>query len=64
MEFSHRPVLLRETLESLAVRPEGKYIDGTAGGGGHSQAIARKLTTGRLLAIDQDPDAVRAASER
>jgi 16S rRNA (cytosine1402-N4)-methyltransferase len=64
MEFSHRPVLLRETLESLAVRPEGKYIDGTAGGGGHSQAIAEKLTTGRLLAIDQDPDAVRAASER
>ncbi len=64
MEFSHRPVLLRETIESLGIRPEGRYIDGTAGGGGHSQAIAERLTTGRLLAIDQDPDAVRAASGR
>ena len=64
MKFSHRPVLLRETVESLAVKPDGVYIDGTAGGGGHSNAIAEKLTTGRLLAIDQDPDAIRALTER
>lgn len=64
MEFSHRPVLFRETIESLAIRPDGVYIDGTAGGGGHSRAIAEKLTTGRLLAIDQDPDAIRVLKER
>lgn len=64
MEFSHRSVLLRETIESLAVKPDGVYIDGTAGGGGHSRAIAEKLTTGRLLAIDQDPDAIRVLKER
>lgn len=64
MEFSHRPVLLREAVESLAVKPDGVYIDGTAGGGGHSRAIAEKLTTGRLLAIDQDPDAIRVLRER
>lgn len=64
MEFSHRPVLFHETIESLNIRPEGLYIDGTAGGGGHSQAIAEKLTTGRLLAIDQDPDAVLTVKKR
>ena len=64
MEFSHKPVLLRETVESLAVRPEGVYIDGTAGGGGHSRAIAERLTSGRLLAIDQDPDAISVLKER
>ena len=64
MEFHHSPVLLAETIDSLAVRPDGRYIDGTAGGGGHSRAIAERLTTGRLLALDRDPDAVRAAGER
>lgn len=64
MEFHHRPVLFDETIRSLDIRPDGRYIDGTAGGGGHSQAIAERLTTGRLLALDQDPDAVRAAGER
>ncbi len=64
MEFSHKPVLLREAVESLAVKPDGVYIDGTAGGGGHSRAVAEKLTAGRLLAIDQDPDAVRVLKER
>jgi 16S rRNA (cytosine1402-N4)-methyltransferase len=64
MEFYHRPVLFEETIESLAIRPDGLYIDGTAGGGGHSQAIADRLTTGRLLSIDRDPDAVSAVSER
>ena len=63
MKFIHKPVLFRETIESLDVRPGGRYIDGTAGGGGHSRAIAERLTTGKLLSIDEDPDAVRAASE-
>lgn len=64
MEFRHKPVLFDETIDSLNIRPEGIYIDGTAGGGGHSQAIADKLTTGRLLAIDQDPDAIEAVTRR
>lgn len=57
-------MLFRETIESLSVKPDGIYIDGTAGGGGHSKAIAEKLTSGRLLAIDQDPDAIRVLNER
>ena len=64
MAFSHEPVLFQETIDSLAIRPDGLYIDGTAGGGGHSEAILRRLTTGRLLSIDQDPDAVAAATAR
>ena len=65
MEFQHKPVLFRETIEALAVRPGGVYIDGTVGGGGHSEAILRNLRgRGRLLAIDQDPDAIEAASRR
>ena len=64
MEFEHCPVLPEQTLESLAVRPDGYYVDGTAGGGGHSSLIARRLTTGRLYAFDQDPDAVATASAR
>lgn len=64
MNFAHVPVLFHETIEALAVNPEGIYVDGTAGGGGHSEAICERLTTGRLLAIDQDPDAIKAAGER
>ncbi len=60
----HRPVLLDETLTALSPRPDGIYLDGTAGGGGHSFAIASRLTTGRLIALDQDPDAIEAASAR
>lgn len=60
----HRPVLLEETLLALNVRPDGIYLDGTAGGGGHSFAIASRLTTGRLISLDQDPDAVKEASAR
>ncbi len=63
-EFSHVPVLLNETLDGLDVKPEGVYIDGTCGGGGHSEQIAKRLTAGRLLGIDRDPDAIKAASER
>lgn len=64
MEFHHKPVLFEETISSLAIRPEGVYIDGTMGGGGHSEAILQRLTTGKLLSIDQDPDAIEAAGER
>ncbi len=60
----HRPVLLREVIEFLNVRPEGFYIDATAGGGGHSEAIAERLTAGRLLAVDRDPLALATAHER
>lgn len=60
----HLPVLMAPVLEALAVRPDGIYVDGTAGGGGHSFAIASQLTTGHLYALDQDPDAIKVASER
>lgn len=64
MEFNHKPVLFRETIEALNIRPGGVYIDGTMGGGGHSEAILQRLDTGMLLSIDQDPDALRAGRER
>ena len=65
ISFSHRPVLLSECLEGLAVRPDGIYIDGTAGGAGHSFEIASLLSEkGRLIALDQDETAVKVASER
>ena len=64
MEFSHKPVLLEECLEGLAIRPEGIYLDGTLGGAGHSSQIVRRLTTGRLIGVDRDPEALRAAGER
>ena len=64
MEFSHYSVMLEECLEGLHINPEGVYVDGTAGGAGHSSQIAKRLTTGRLLALDQDPDAVAIATER
>lgn len=64
MACYHLPVLLRETIEGLAVKPDGVYVDGTAGGGGHSEAIAKRLSTGRLIAIDQDPDAIAAVTKR
>ena len=59
MEFSHVPVLFGETIESLHIRPDGVYVDCTAGGGGHSSAILERLSPeGRLIAIDRDPDAI------
>ncbi len=64
MEFSHIPVLFNETIDSLSVKSDGLYVDCTAGGGGHSRAIAEKLTTGRLVSIDRDPDAVKVLNER
>lgn len=62
--FSHIPVLLEETIQGLDIKPDGIYIDGTCGGGGHSEQIAKRLSSGRLLGIDRDPDAVKAASAR
>ncbi|MGN1048629.1 MAG: 16S rRNA (cytosine(1402)-N(4))-methyltransferase RsmH [Eubacteriales bacterium] len=63
--FSHKPVLLEECIESLDIKPDGIYVDGTAGGGGHSFGIASALGDGgRLIAIDQDEDAIRAAGKR
>jgi len=65
MEFVHIPVLRNECIEGLAINPDGIYVDCTAGGGGHSSAIAENLSEkGRLIALDRDPDAVKAASER
>lgn len=65
MEFHHIPVLLNECLEGLNIRPDGTYIDGTAGGAGHSCEIAKRLAApGRLIALDKDPTAVEAASSR
>ena len=65
MDFIHKSVLLDETIAGLNINPEGVYVDGTAGGGGHSFQIAQRLNeNGRLVAIDQDPDAVKAASKR
>ena len=65
MEFSHIPVLASECIEGLDIRPDGIYVDGTAGGAGHSSLIAARLNEkGRLISLDRDPDAVKAASER
>jgi len=65
MEFNHIPVMLNECIEGLDIRPDGIYVDGTAGGAGHSSAIASHLgSDGRLIALDRDPDAVKTASER
>lgn len=63
MEFGHTSVLLQETIKELQIRPEGIYVDGTLGGGGHSFEICKRLTTGRLIGIDQDADAIAAATE-
>lgn len=64
MEFKHISVLLNECIEALNIKPDGIYVDGTAGGGGHSFEIAKRLKNGRLYALDRDPDAVRAATKR
>ena len=64
MEFNHISVLLNETVDSLEIKPDGRYIDGTAGGAGHSAEIAKKIKSGMLYALDRDPDAVKIATER
>ncbi len=65
MEFSHKPVLFTEAVDALQIKPDGVYVDGTAGGGGHSAAIATRLSeSGRLICIDQDPDAIAVLQKR
>lgn len=65
MMFEHKSVLLEETIDSLCVKPDGIYVDGTLGGGGHAYEVCRRLGEhGRFIGIDQDEDAIRAASER
>ncbi len=62
--YGHKPVLLDECLDALAIRPDGIYLDGTLGRAGHSLEIARRLTTGRLIGVDRDETALAAAEER
>ena len=64
MEFSHISVLLNESIDALNIKENGIYVDGTAGGGGHSFYIASALKNGKLIALDRDPDAIRAAGQR
>lgn len=64
MEFKHISVLLNESIDALNIKPDGIYIDGTAGGAGHSREIAKRLNGGMLYALDRDPDAVKIATER
>lgn len=64
MVFIHKSVLLEETIAALDIKPDGVYVDGTAGGAGHSSEIAKRLKGGFLIALDRDPDAVKTASER
>ena len=63
-DYGHQPVLLEECIEALRIRPDGIYLDGTLGRAGHSLEIAKRLTTGRLIAIDRDETALTAARER
>ena len=64
MEFKHKSVLLDEAISALDIKPDGIYVDGTAGGAGHSSEIAKRLKNGFLYALDRDPDAVKTARER
>jgi len=64
VQFSHKPVLLEEVLSALSLREDGWFLDGTVGGAGHSSAIASKLTTGKLIALDRDDTAIAVARER
>ncbi len=63
-DFHHIPVLFNETIDSLNIKPDGIYVDCTSGGGGHSSEIAKRLTTGRLISIDRDPQAIETLKER
>ena len=65
MEYPHRPVLVDEVVRNLVVKPQGVYVDGTAGTGGHSEVIAQRLSTeGRLICLDRDPEAIRISKQR
>ena len=65
MEFQHQPVLMNQTLNSLKLRPGGVYLDGTLGGGGHTEAILQATEPdGKVIGLDQDDEALAAASQR
>ena len=64
MEFSHISVLLNESVDGLAVKENGIYVDGTAGGGGHSSEILKRLKSGKLISIDSDPDAITTLTQK
>lgn len=65
MTFKHKSVLLEETIDSLNIKPDGIYVDGTLGGGGHASQVCQRLNSqGRLIGIDQDGAAILAASQR
>ena len=64
MEFAHKSILLNEVIESLNIKPDGIYADGTLGGAGHSEQIVKRLTTGKLIGIDQDGEALEASGKR
>ncbi len=64
MQFNHVSVLLNECIDSLNIKPDGIYVDGTAGGAGHSSEIAKRLVNGQLIALDKDPDAIEVATKR
>lgn len=64
MEFSHISVLLNESVDGLAVKENGIYVDGTAGGGGHSSEILKRLKSGKLISIDRDPDAITTLTQK
>lgn len=64
MAFKHIPVLFNETIDSLQIRPDGVYVDCTSGGGGHSAAILERLENGRLICLDQDPQAIETLQKR
>ena len=64
MEFNHYSVLLQETIENLNIKPDGIYVDGTLGGGGHAYEVCKRLSGGKFYGIDQDDAAIQAASER
>ena len=65
MEFKHKSVLLKETIAYLNIKPDGIYVDGTLGGGGHAYEVCKRLSEkGKFIGIDQDEDAIKAASRR
>ncbi len=64
INFEHKPVLLDECIEGLNIKPDGIYLDGTAGGAGHSSEIAKRLVNGELYSFDKDPEAIEIATER
>lgn len=64
MEFSHYSVMLNECIEALNIKPDGIYVDCTAGGGGHSEAILKRLDSGRLISLDQDDEAIETCKNR